>query len=130
MTLSSIIAVFIGAGLGACLRLWLGLVLNPIFPTLPFGTLAANLIGGYLIGVAVVALTLKSALPPEMRLLVTTGFLGGLTTFSTFSAEVVGLLERGQFGWALTTAGVHLGGSLTLTWMGMMSARWWWRGPL
>lgn len=130
MTLSSIIAVFIGAGLGACLRLWLGLMLNPIFPTLPFGTLAANLIGGYLIGVAVVAFTLKSTLPPEMRLLVTTGFLGGLTTFSTFSAEVVALLDRGQFGWALGTAGVHLGGSLALTWAGMVSARWWWRGAI
>ncbi|MBK6660430.1 MAG: fluoride efflux transporter CrcB [Proteobacteria bacterium] len=130
MALTSIFAVFVGAGIGACLRWWLSLVLNPVFPTLPFGTLASNLIGGYLVGVAVVGLSVKSGLPPEMRLLVITGFLGGLTTFSTFSAEVVGLLERGQLGWALASAGVHLGGSLTLTWLGMLSARWWWRGAI
>ena len=130
MAFTSVLAVFIGAGIGACLRWWLSVMLNPIFPTLPFGTLAANLIGGYLVGVAAVTLSLKSGLPPEVRLLVITGFLGGLTTFSTFSAEVVGLLERGQLGWALATAAVHLGGSLSLTWVGMMSARWWWRAPL
>ena len=130
MALPSLIAVFVGAGFGACLRWWLGLVLNPVFPTLPLGTLAANLIGGYLIGVAAVTFSLKSGLPPELRLLVITGFLGGLTTFSTFSAEVVSLLERGQFGWALASAGVHLSGSLALTWVGMLSARWWWRGAV
>ncbi len=130
MSFNSIIAVFLGAGIGACLRWWLGLALNPVFPTLPFGTLAANLIGGYLVGVAAIGLSVKSGLPPEMRLLVITGFLGGLTTFSTFSAEVVTLLQRGQLGWALASAGVHLGGSLTLTWLGMLSARWWWRGAL
>lgn len=128
MALQSMIAVFVGAGLGACLRWWLGLALNPLFPTLPFGTLAANLFGGYLVGVAAVAFSIKSGLPPELRLLVITGFLGGLTTFSTFSAEVVGLLERGQLGWALATAGVHLSGSLSLTALGMLTARWWWRG--
>jgi CrcB protein len=73
---------------------------------------------------------MKSGLPPEMRLLAITGFLGGLTTFSTFSAEVVGLLESGRFGWALATASVHLSGSLALTWVGMASARWWWRGAV
>ena len=129
MAFNSLIAVFIGAGCGACLRWWLGLLLNPVFPTLPFGTLAANLIGGYLIGVATVTFSIKSGLPPEMRLLVITGFLGGLTTFSTFSAEVVDLLERGQLSWALTTAGIHLSGSLALTWIGMASARGWWRAP-
>ena len=130
MALPSIIAVFIGAGLGACLRWWLGLVLNPVFPTLPFGTLAANLVGGFLIGIAAVGFSIKSGLPPEMRLLVITGILGGLTTFSTFSAEVVSLIERGQLGWALASAGVHLSGSLTLTWLGMLCARWWWRGAV
>ena len=129
MALTSLLVVFIGAGCGACLRWWLGLLLNPVFPTLPFGTLAANLIGGYLVGVALVTFSIKSGLPPEMRLLVITGFLGGLTTFSTFSAEVVGLVERGQFGWALATAGLHLSGSLALTWIGMASARGWWRAP-
>lgn len=130
MVFTSVLAVFFGAGCGACLRWWLGSTLNPIFPTLPFGTLAANLIGGYLVGVAAVTFSVKSGLPPEIRLLVITGLLGGLTTFSTFSAEVVSLLERAQFGWALTTAGLHLSGSLLLTWAGMATARWWWRAVL
>ena len=128
--MTSLTAVFVGAGCGACLRWWLGLALDPIFPTLPFGTLTANLLGGYLIGVAMVTFSVKSGLPPEIRLLVITGLLGGLTTFSTFSAEVVSLLERAQFGWALATAGVHLGGSLVLTWAGITTARWCWRGVI
>lgn len=127
MALSALLAVFIGAGCGACLRWWLGLVLNPVFPTLPLGTLAANLIGGYLVGLAAVTFSIKSGLAPELRLLAITGFLGGLTTFSTFSAEVVSLMARAQFGWALATAGLHLSGSLVLTWLGMLTARWWWR---
>ena len=127
MALVSLIAVFFGAGCGACLRWWLGLLLNPVFPTLPLGTLAANLIGGYLVGIAAVTFSIKSGLPPEIRLLAVTGLLGGLTTFSTFSAEVVALLERAQWGWALATAGMHLSGSLLLTWLGMATARWWWR---
>jgi len=130
MALPSLIAIFVGAGLGACLRWWLSVTLNPLFPSLPYGTLAANLIGGYLVGVAAVTFSLKSGLPPEMRLLIITGFLGGLTTFSTFSAEVVALVERGQFGWALATIGVHLSGSLVLTWIGMLNARWWWRAAV
>lgn len=124
MAIYPILSVFIGAGLGACLRWWLGLVLNPVFPTMPLGTLAANLLGGYLVGVAVAFFSIKSGLPPEIRLFAITGFLGGLTTFSTFSAEVVTLLERAQFGWALATAGIHLFGSLLLTALGMMSMRW------
>ena len=127
MALTSLSAVFIGAGFGACLRWWLGLALNPLFPNLALGTLAANLIGGFLIGIAAMTLSIKSGLPPEIRLLVITGFLGGLTTFSTFSAEVVGLIERGQPAWALATASIHLSGSLALTWVGMTMARWWWR---
>jgi CrcB protein len=121
--MSTAISVFVGAGLGALLRWWFGLVLNPIFPTMPLGTVAANLLGGYLVGVAVAFFSIKSGLPPEWRLLAITGFLGGLTTFSTFSAEVVTLLERAQFGWALATAGVHLLGSLLLTALGMMTVR-------
>jgi CrcB protein len=83
------LAVFGGAGLGASLRWWLSTTLNPVFPTLPLGTLAANLLGGYLVGVAVAYFAHNSALPPEVRLLLITGFMGGLTTFSTFSSEVV-----------------------------------------
>ena len=130
MNLSSLLAVFVGAGCGACLRWWLSLHLNPVFPSLPFGTLAANLLGGYLVGFAVVAFSIKVHLPPEYRLLAITGFLGGLTTFSTYSAEVVSLIERGQMAWALGTAGVHLLGSFSLTALGMLSARWWWRGVI
>ena len=117
-----IIAVSAGAALGALLRWWLGLMLNPIFPTVPLGTLAANLIGGFLVGVAAAVFSLKSGLPPELRLLCVTGFLGGLTTFSTFSAEVVTLLERGQFAWGAAAASVHLFGSLALTALGMAAA--------
>lgn len=124
MAIYPVLSVFVGAGLGACLRWWLGLVLNPVFPTVPLGTLAANLLGGYLVGIAVAFFSIRSGLPPEVRLLIITGFLGGLTTFSTFSTEVVALLGRDQFGWALATAGVHLIGSLALTALGMMTTRW------
>ena len=128
--LPSLVAVFGGAGVGALLRWGLGAWLNPVFPTIPLGTLAANLIGGLLVGLASAFFAHSGGLAPEWRLLVITGFLGGLTTFSTFSAEVVGLLERGQPAWALATAGIHLSGSLALTWVGMMMARWWWREAL
>ena len=88
---------------------------------LPLGTLAANLIGGYLVGVAVGVFHLNSGLPPALKLLVITGFLGGLTTFSTFSAEVVERLLANQIGWALALAGMHLAGSLLMTWIGLLS---------
>jgi CrcB protein len=116
----SFLAVFGGAGLGACLRWAFGTWLNPMFPTLPLGTLAANLLGGLLVGMATAFFSHFSALPAEWRLLVITGFLGGLTTFSTFSAEVVGLITRHELGWALTTAATHLGGSLLLTGLGLV----------
>jgi CrcB protein len=118
----SILAVFGGAGLGALLRWWLGLLLNPVFPTVPLGTVAANLIGGLLVGAASAFFTHKTGLPPEWRLLIITGFLGGLTTFSTFSLEVVTLIGRQEYGWALGTAGVHLAGSLALTALGILLA--------
>ncbi|MBK8183739.1 MAG: fluoride efflux transporter CrcB [Candidatus Competibacteraceae bacterium] len=124
MGIYSFFAVFGGAGLGACLRWWLGLLFNPLFPTVPLGTLAANLLGGYLVGVAVAFFSINTSLPPEIRLLVVTGFMGGLTTFSTFSAEVVSLLTRGQFGWAAAAAGLHLFGSLALTALGILTVRW------
>ena len=88
MGMYAFLAVFGGAGLGALLRWWQGIILNPIFPTLPLGTVASNLTGGYLVGVAVAYFSHNAALPPEARLLVITGFMGGLTTFSTFSSEV------------------------------------------
>jgi CrcB protein len=116
---SGFAAVGIGAALGAWLRWWFGVRLNPLFPTMPLGTLAANLLGGLLVGVAVAFFHRHPSVAPEARLLVITGFMGGLTTFSTFSSEVVGLLERGDYLWAGVTAGSHLFGSLALTGIGI-----------
>ena len=121
MGFSSVVAVFCGAGLGALLRWWLGLALNPVFPTLPLGTLAANLIGGLLVGVAAAYFSHNSSLPPEIRLLAITGFLGGLTTFSTFSAEIVSLIGHAEYLWAMAAAGGHLLGSLAMTAIGMLA---------
>ena len=118
----SIIAVFGGAGCGALLRWALGGWLNPVFPTLPLGTLAANLIGGLLVGLASAVFSHHGGLAPEWRLLIVTGFLGGLTTFSTFSAEVVTLIARQEHAWALGTASLHLVGSLALTAAGILIA--------
>ena len=116
-------AVGIGAALGAWLRWVLGTGLNAIQPNLPLGTLVANLVGGYLIGVSVAWLDQAAHLPPELRLFIITGFLGGLTTFSTFSAESVGLLMRGDYGWAAAHTLMHLAGSLVATWLGLMTVR-------
>jgi CrcB protein len=118
-----ILAVSLGAALGACLRWWFSLLWNATLPTLPLGTLAANLVGGYLIGIAVGFFGGHPTLSPEWRLFAVTGFLGGLTTFSTFSAEVSGLLLKQQYGWALTTAGVHVLGSLLLTILGIYTVQ-------
>ncbi len=115
------IAVGVGAALGAWARWLLGLALNPLLVMLPLGTLAANLVGGYLVGVAVGVFHLNSGIPPALKLFIITGFLGGLTTFSTFSAEVVERLLAQQFGWALGLAGVHLAGSLLMTYLGLLS---------
>jgi CrcB protein len=115
----SVVAISVGASAGALLRWWLGDRLNAAFPLLPPGTLAANLIGGYVIGAAVAFFASFPALPPEWRLLVITGFCGGLTTFSTFSAEVVGLLQQGQRLWALAEVAAHVGASLLMTLAGM-----------
>lgn len=110
-----------GAMLGAWLRWWLGLRLNPLVAHLPMGTLAANLLGGYLVGVAVAFFAQHPQILPEVRLAVVTGFLGGLTTFSSFSAEVVHLIQTAQYGWAVLAAGAHLGGSLAMTGIGIWS---------
>ena len=117
------VAVGIGAALGAWLRWWLGVWFNAAEPSLPLGTLIANVIGGYLIGFAVQYFSTKSGLPPEARLFIVTGFLGGLTTFSTFSAEAVGLLSRGEYGWAAAHIGSHLAGSLIATLLGIATMR-------
>ncbi len=120
---AALLAVFAGAGIGACARYGLGEALNRWWPQLPLGTLAANLIGGYLVGAAIAFLTWRSDLSPLWRLFVITGVLGGLTTFSTFSAEVVRSLEHGEVGWALATAAAHLAGSLALTALGLWTVR-------
>ena len=111
--------ISLGASCGASLRWWLGYRLNPVFPTIPLGTLAANLVGGFLVGIAVSFFDKHPGLPPEARLMVITGFMGGLTTFSTFSTEVVSLIGREEYLWALGAAGVHLLGSLLLTSLGI-----------
>ena len=123
MNFLGLLAVGSGAAAGAWLRWWLGMVLNPVFPTLPLGTLAANLVGGYLVGIALAVLSHFEALPPEARLLITTGFLGGLTTFSTFSAEATTLLGRQQFGWTAALVGAHVVGSIVMTFAGIASMR-------
>ena len=122
----SVIAICTGACLGALARWQLGLWLNP--PTseagiFPWGTLAANLIGGYLIGLCMGIFHNIPQLDPEWRLLCITGFLGALTTFSTFSAEVVGMLQQGRLLLALGTGSVHLFGSLVLTYFGLYTVK-------
>lgn len=121
----AVLAIGIGATLGALLRWVLGTQLNALLPSLPPGTLAANLLGGYLIGVAMAVFSSHPSLPPEWRLLVITGFLGGLTTFSTFSAEVVQQLMEGRVGWALATIAVHVAGSVGMTLLGIGSVALW-----
>jgi CrcB protein len=111
--------VGIGAALGAWLRWALAIALNAAVPQLPMGTLAANLAGGYLIGLSVAWFEQTAGLPPELRLLIITGFLGGLTTFSTFSGESVALLMEGRYGWAAAHIASHLFGSLALTLLGI-----------
>ena len=123
MPWSGILAVGAGAAVGAWLRWGLGAAFNPVFPTLPLGTLAANLIGGLLMGVAMEILTRHAVLPPEARLLVTTGFLGGLTTCSTFSAEIVTLLLRREYLWGSLAISGHVVGSLVLTIAGILIVR-------
>ncbi len=122
-TLSSIAAVGVGAAVGAWLRWGLSFAFNPVFPTIPLGTLAANLVGGLLMGIAMELITRHTLLAPETRLLVTTGFLGGLTTFSTFSGETVTLFLRQQYGWTAAIIAAHLVGSLLLTLAGIGIAR-------
>ncbi len=123
MPWAGVIAVGGGAAAGAWMRWGLGALLNPIFPTLPLGTLAANLMGGLLMGVAMEVITRHTMLSPELRLLVTTGFLGGLTTFSTFSAEITTLLLRRELLWTVLGVAAHVVGSVVLTIAGILLAR-------
>lgn len=124
MSIYAFIAIGLGAAIGAWLRWGLGLWLNPSVPELPLGTLSANLIGGYLVGLAVAFFIQHPGLSPEWRLLIITGFLGGLTTFSTFSAETVTLLMRGQYAWGTAIIVTHLGGSLLMTILGIQTMKW------
>lgn len=121
MGVGGFVAVGVGAATGAWLRWGFGQWLNPLLPALPLGTLAANLVGGYLMGIALGIFAHFSSLPAEARLLITTGFLGGLTTFSTFSAEAVILLSRQQYGWMALHVASHVLGSLAMTGLGILT---------
>jgi len=123
VTAYGFLAVGLGAALGAWARWILGILFNHIVPSLPLGTLAANLVGGYVIGVSVEYLGRHAGFPPEIRLFLITGFLGGLTTFSTYSAEAVSLLSRGQLAWFIVHFGSHFAGSLVLTALGIYTVR-------
>ncbi len=120
MGISGFFAIGAGGAIGCWLRWGLGALFNPLFPTLPLGTLAANLSGGLLMGCAMAAIDHFHGLPPALRLLVFTGFLGGLTTFSTFSAEAVTLLLRQQYLWFSGHLAAHLVGSLGMTMLGLL----------
>lgn len=119
--ISAVLAIGIGSAVGALLRWQLGLKLNELFPTLPPGTLVANIVGGYIIGLAVAYFAHASEIAPEWRLLIITGFCGGLTTFSTFSAEVVSLIQAGRIGWAATSIAIHVSSSVVATIAGLLT---------
>jgi CrcB protein len=120
----SLLAVAVGSALGALLRWSLGMKLNGLLPGVPPGTLLANLLGAFIIGAALAWLAGNAAVSPEWRLLITTGFCGGLTTFSTFSAEVFTLLQQGRPGWAALATAMHVGGSLLMTLAGYAAWQW------
>ncbi len=113
-----ILSISMGASIGAVMRWQLGVKLNALYPQLPLGTLSANLLGGYIIGLAASYTAQHPNLSPEWRLLIMTGFCGGLTTFSTFSLEVVNLLQQGKFTWAMANISTHVLGSLLMTFLG------------
>ena len=115
----SLLVISLGASLGAVLRWGLGAAFNALFPAIPPGTWLANMLGGFLMGVALAYFGQHTGLAPEWRLLVITGFLGGLTTFSTFSAEVTTLIQQGRMLWAVAAVSAHVVGSLLMTLLGL-----------
>jgi len=119
-----ILAIAVGSVLGGLLRWGLGLKLNSLLPNLPPGTLAANLIAGYVVGLALAFFAQTPSLSPEWRLLIITGFCGGLSTFSTFSAEIAGLLQRGLYSWAAIAIATHVAGSVVMTLAGIATLVW------
>ncbi len=121
MAFSAFIAVGIGAAFGAWLRGGRGAWLTPVWPAVPLGTLVANLAGGYLVGLAIAFFAQHPGISPEWRLLLVTGFLGGLTTFSTFSAEIFTLFARAQVMLGLSAIGLHVAGSLARTGLGILT---------
>jgi fluoride exporter len=117
------LAIAVGGVLGGWLRYALQSAMNAIQPELPLGTLAANLVGGFLVGIAIAFFGANPALSPAWRLLVITGFLGGLTTFSTFSAEAMSLLQNGEYAWALGHSALHVCGSIAFCFAGFAAYR-------
>lgn len=120
----SIAGIRLGAALGALLRWALGLFLNALFAPIPLGTLAANILGGFLMGIAMASFASSADLSPAWRLFIVTGFLGGLTTFSAFSAEVTVHLQAQNFGWAAAVVGAHVVGSVFATLLGFTTSAW------
>ena len=120
----AIAVVSVGGTLGCLLRWWLAMTFNALFPAIPPGTLTANLVGGYIIGIALACFSTYTTLPPEWRLFVMTGFCGGLTTFSTFSAEITVLLQQGRTLWALGAIATHVVGSIVMTFAGIGTFMW------
>jgi len=119
--IKTILAISAGASIGAVIRWFLGLKLNHITPSIPMGTLAANLIGGYMIGFFIAFFAQNASISPEWRLFIITGFLGGLTTFSTFSAEMITLLQQAKYETLAVGLLAHVGGSLLMTALGIFS---------
>jgi CrcB protein len=120
----AVLAVAVGGAIGALTRWMISFQLNTFYPSIPPGTLASNIIGGYIVGLAIAFFATRPELPAEWRLLVITGFCGGLTTFSTFSAEVVVLLQQGEIGKMAAAIALHLVGSLAATILGIASWTW------
>ena len=118
-----LISIALGSVLGAWLRWFFGLKLNPIFPNIPLGTVVVNLVGGFIIGFAI-AYFAQSSLSPNYKLFVITGFCGALTTFSTFSAELMTLLQQGRISWALGIVATHVVGSVLMTFAGIATFAW------
>lgn len=120
----SVVVISLGASCGALLRWWFGMQLNALFPSIPLGTLTSNLLGAYVIGAAVAIFASSSAIAPEWRLLIMTGFCGGLTTFSTFSVELATLVKQGEALWSGAIIMAHVAGSLLMSLAGMATIEW------